>query len=120
MNAGDIDRDTAPGRLYRYLKARPGEEFGGRALSRELDFTCVSTWKSAINEQLQAKGRAERIVCTARTVLVGGRKRRHFFYRWEETGASGVAQTAVASSFLAGESGRAGSPSAPGQLGLGL
>ena len=61
MHVGNIDGDTAAGRVYRTLLALDGRWMGGWELTLAAKVTAVSTRKSEIKKQLEALGRDERI-----------------------------------------------------------
>ena len=79
MNSGSLHGDTAPARLYRFLRENTGELYDALFLERELHFRNCATIKSAVNDQLKKTGRygVEHIRKTWRkednTVAAGGR-----------------------------------------------
>jgi len=52
MHVGKLDNDTAAGRLYRILRAHPGEWMGGWELSQAAATDCLSTRISEVRRQL--------------------------------------------------------------------
>ncbi|MCC6490702.1 MAG: hypothetical protein IT364_24665 [Candidatus Hydrogenedentes bacterium] len=61
MHYGNLDRDTAAGRIYRDLSARRGQWCDAWVLMTETRTTAVSTRVSEVRAQLEASGRDERI-----------------------------------------------------------
>lgn len=79
MNFGNIEKDTAAGRLFSFLDARRGEWVDGWTLTVETRTTAVSTRISEVRAQVDRLGLA---VETKRETDVDGRPR--FLYRLVE------------------------------------
>ena len=75
MHYGNIDGDTAAGRVYRVLRQRRGEWVGGWDLSMAARTTAVSTRVSEVRRQLPEG-----------EILDVKQEGREFYYRLEQAG----------------------------------